>query len=360
MRTRRGRAARFRREGQTRKLDRSMRLPIAILACAALLAPAAAAAAVTPPPPTGSAPVGLQRLTLTDHHRSERLAPGGGPRRIPRRVWYPAVSPGSAPGEVLTTAEQPTYETVFELPAGALDGLGSTTTADAPPAAGKPPVILLSPGWGNTSGFHDAQASDLASHGYVVVGIDHPGDTTAVDAGGRVLTMNPAGEKIQNKSAVQRVADVRYVLHHLGVVHGAGRLDRRRIGAYGHSMGARATAAAMYYEPSIRAGVNLDGLADEPVLSHGLDQPYAIGSGAHPQDAGQMLDKIIVKLRSHLRGPHPLRTFTTTEHAGFTDNVWLVPQLGLPTEGQELGTVTPAAAVSGQRAFLHRFFDRYL
>jgi len=125
-------------------------------------------------------------------------------------------------------------------------------------------------------------------------------------------------------------------------------------------MGARATAAAMYHEPSIRAGVNLDGLADEPVLSHGLDQPYAIGSGVHPQDAGDTLDKIVAKLRRHLRGPHPLRIFDTTEHAGFTDNVWLVPQLGLPTEGQELGTVTPAAAISGQRAFLRGFFDRYL
>jgi dienelactone hydrolase len=338
-----------------------MRLPIALLASAALFAPATAHAAVTPPPPTGPAPVGLKRLTLTDHHRAERLAPGGGRRLIPLRVWYPAARAGGAPGEVLTAAEQGTYESVFELPAGALDGIGSITTVGASPAAGKHPVILLSPGWGNTSGFHDAQATDLASHGYVVVGIDHPGDTTAVDAGGgRILTMNPAGEKIQDKSAVQRVADVRYVLHHLGAVHGVGRLDRRRIGAYGHSMGARATAAAMYYEPSIRAGVNLDGLADEPVLSHGLDQPYAIGSGLHPQDAGDTLDKLVAKLRRHLRGPHPLRIFDTTEHAGFTDNVWLVPQLGLPTEGQELGTVTPAAAISGQRAFLRGFFDRYL
>jgi dienelactone hydrolase len=338
-----------------------MRLPIALLASAALLVPATAHAAVAPPPPTGPVPVGLKRLTLTDHHRTERLAPGGGARLIPLRVWYPAARSGGAPGEVLTPAEQSTYESVFELPAGALDGIGSTTTAGAPPATGKHPVILLSPGWGNTSGFHDAQASELASHGYVVVGIDHPGDTTAVDAGGgRILRMNPAGEKIQDKSAVQRVADVRYVLHHLGAMHGAGRLDRRRIGAYGHSMGARATAAAMYYEPSIRAGVNLDGLADEPVLSRGLDQPYAIGSGVHPQDTGHSLDKIVAKLRRHLRGPHPLRIFATTEHAGFTDNVWLVPQLGLPTQGQELGTVTPTAAVAGQRAFLRGFFDHYL
>jgi len=338
-----------------------MRFPLVLLASAALLVPATADAAVTPPPPTGPAPVGLKRLTLTDHHRSERLAAGGGKRLIPLRIWYPAARPGNAPGEVLTAAEQRTYESVFELPAHALDGINATTTANAPPAAGRHPVILLSPGWGNTSGLHDAQASDLASHGDVVIGIDHPGDTTAVDVGGgRILAINPAGEKIQTQSAVQRIADIRYVVHHLAAVHGAGQLDRRRIGAYGHSMGARATAAAMYSEPSIRAGVNLDGLADEPVLSHGLDQPYAIASGAHPQDSGHRFDKILGQLRRHLRGPHPLRIFATTEHAGFTDNVWLVPQLGLPTHGQELGPISPTAAVAGQRTLLRRFFDRYL
>src|SRR4051812_9147139 len=130
----------------------AMRFPIALLASAALLAPATAHAAVTPPPPTGPAPVGLERLTLTDHHRTERLVPGGGPRLIPPRAWYPAPRRGSARGDVLPAAEQSPYEWVFELPAGARDGIGSPTTADAPPAAGKHPVILLSPGWGTRPG----------------------------------------------------------------------------------------------------------------------------------------------------------------------------------------------------------------
>src|SRR3954468_13560735 len=215
-----------------------MRLPIALLALA-VLAPAGASAAVAPPPPPGRAPVGLLRITLTDHHRAERLAPGGGPRRIPLRVWYSAARPGSSPRQVLDAAEQAAYESVFTLPSGALHGIGATTTAGAPPARGRHAVILLSPGWGNSSAFHDAQASDLASHGYVVVGIAPPGDTTVVDAGGgRLLTMTPAGERIQDRSAVQRLADVRYVFHHLGAVRGAGRLDRRRLRAYGHSVGA--------------------------------------------------------------------------------------------------------------------------
>src|SRR4051812_25722514 len=351
------------RRPRPRNLRGPMRLrhPAALLTALALLAPAAAGAAVTPPPPTGRAPVGLVRLTLTDHQRTEHLAAGGGARMIPLRAWYPASRPGRRPGEVLTTAEQNAYESLFELPADALDGVNTTTTAAAPAAPGKHPVILLSPGWGNSTAFHDAQASDLASRGYVVIGIDHPGDTLTVDVGdGRLLEMNPAGEEIIGDSYVERVADLRYVLHHLDAVHGAGRLDRERIGAYGHSLGARDVAGGMLVEPRIKAGANLDGLAQEPVLSRGLDQPYAIADGSHPQDTGDTLEKLIAKLRRHLRGPHPLRHFPTTEHAGFTDNVWLVPQLGLDPAGQELGTIKPAAAVAGQRRFLHRFFDRYL
>src|SRR3954466_6612957 len=112
-----------------------MRFPIALLASATLLVPATAHAAVTPPPPTGPAPVGLERLTLTDHHRTERLAARGGPRLIPLRVWYPAARPGRAPGEVLTTAEQSTYESVFESSLDALDGIGSPPPPGAPPPA---------------------------------------------------------------------------------------------------------------------------------------------------------------------------------------------------------------------------------
>src|SRR4051794_28914420 len=332
------------------------------LTALALLGPAAAAhAAVTPPPPTGPAPVGVVRETLTDHQRTEHLAAGGGPRLIPLRAWYPAARPGTAPGEVLTTAEQQAYESLFELPTGALDGVNTTTTAAAPAAPGKHRVILLSPGWGNTTAFHDAQASDLASHGYVVIGIDHPGDTLAVDVGGgRLLEMNPAGEQIINDSYIERVADLRYVLDHLEAVHGAGDLDRDRIGAYGHSIGARDVAGGMLVEPRIKAGANLDGAAQEPVLSRGLDQPYAIADGSHPQDAGHTLETLLAESRSHLRGPPPLRHFPTTEHAGFTDNVWLVPKLGLAPAGQELGTIKPASAVAGQRNFLEHFFDRYL
>ena len=43
-----------------------------------------------------------------------------------------------------------------------------------------------------------------------------------------------------------------------------------------------------------------------------------------------------------------------------TDEIWLIPQLGLDPAGQELGTVDPATAITQQRSWLLRFFDRYV
>src|SRR5919109_5170239 len=43
------------------------------------------------------------------------------------------------------------------------------------------PVVILSPGNGTNIEFYSSLASELASHGYIVVGINHPYDVPAVE-----------------------------------------------------------------------------------------------------------------------------------------------------------------------------------
>ena len=157
-------------------------LPI-VLAAALLIPAATASAAVTPPTPSGPAPVGFTRTTLTDHQRTEPLAGDTGARRVPLRVWYPAAARSAAPAAVLTPAEQAELAGGVGLPASALDGLGSAATAAAPAAPGRHPVLLLSPGLNETTALQSAHAADLASHGYVVVGVDIVGETYGLDLG---------------------------------------------------------------------------------------------------------------------------------------------------------------------------------
>jgi dienelactone hydrolase len=339
-------------------LAATMRFLIPTALAAALLAPAAAGAAVSPPAPTGPAAVGSTRTTLTDHHRTEPFLPGGGPRRVPLRVWYPATRPGPAPAPVFTPPEQQAWETLFGLPAQALDGTAGTTTAGAPPAPGRHPVLLLSHGGGLSAAFHTAQATELASRGYVVVGVDHPGDTSAVDlGGGEVVRAVPAAGSFDATGSIPvRTADLRHVVARLGRIRGAGRLDRSRVGAFGHSRGGVAVANALYADRRLDAGVLLDSSPQGPVTEHGLDKPLGILVGDRPlaQDAG------LAALRRHLRGPRPFARWRDHGHNAFNDQVWLVPHFGADPVAEEVGTVGAAAAVARQRAWLVRFFDRHL
>jgi dienelactone hydrolase len=331
-----------------------------LLAAAALMVPSAADAAVSPPPPTGPAPVGLERLTLTDHTRTEKLAvPRGGDRKIPLRVWYPAAAPGAAAATVLTGPEQAFLESGNNLAAGALDGIAGTATDDAPAAPGKHPVILLSHGGGTTTAFHAAQATDLASHGYVVVGIDHPGDAIGVDDGtGRILGLDPKHDGTGDRPYPIRVRDVRFVLNNLGAIRHAGTLDLRRIGAFGHSAGGSAIETVMLDDPRIDAGAAFEGSVHGDMTRRDLRRPFAYRSGRGFEDP--RYDAMLQRFRSRLRGPHPLAHDHTTEHNGYTDQVWLLPQVGIDIKGQEIGTVDPAVAVKQQRSWLLRFFDRYV
>jgi predicted dienelactone hydrolase len=215
----------------------------------------------------------------------------------------------------------------------------------------------MSPGLGETAALMGAHATDLASHGYVVVGIDVPGETEAVDLGdGRLVAKSPALAHASSRTIALRSRDMRFVLGKLGTLRGVGRLDRHRVGAFGHSNGGATTAATMLVDHRLRAGVNVDGGIFEPVLDRGLDRPFAVIQGNGPFAAYATLREF----RSHLRGPHPYLHVPGAAHHSFTDNVWLVPQLGLDPAESDVGTVEPARAVAQQNAFLLRFFKRYV
>ena len=144
----------------------------------------------TLPMPTGPHPVGRVSFDWVDSARFDIYA--GNPearRELVVFVWYPA-------------SPQPTAEFALYLPlpwAPTADflgcpGLRSHAIPDAAVAADSAayPVLLLSP-----SGFSPlllaAIAEELASHGFVVVGVNHTYETTVTAfADGRVVPMNPA------------------------------------------------------------------------------------------------------------------------------------------------------------------------
>lgn len=100
----------------------------------------------------------------------------------------------------------------------------------------KLPIIIYCHGLMGGRKLQSQAAEDLASHGYVVVAIDHTDCWATEFSDGRYLVGNHSGD------VPRRLQDMRFLLDELANLNGndpllAGRLDLDRIGVYGISFG---------------------------------------------------------------------------------------------------------------------------
>jgi predicted dienelactone hydrolase len=244
------------------------------------------------PPPTGKHAVARTALEWTDPHRPERY--GDNPRRLVTWVWYPS-EPAAERADYLPEAWRPTAEMIGVATKGMV-----AHSRDGGPLAGDHetyPVVLFSP-----SGFppllFSGVTEDLASHGYVVVGVNHTYETAVtVFADGRVVPMNPEaiagalgpptgppGETFARRAEVCRykAADLAFIADRLPEIF-PGRLDLDRISAAGHSFGGNAALQWCRDDPRCRAAVNLDGALWTEVGELGLDKPALQILAPHPE-----------------------------------------------------------------------------
>jgi predicted dienelactone hydrolase len=235
-------------------------------------------------------------------------------------------------------------------------------------------VVLYSHGDGMDRGSNNALAEDLASHGYMVLTIDHTYDASIVDfPGGRRTVRRPKSITGTDEQAVAvRQADARFALDQLDALNRGHNIDAEQrplppglrdafdlshVGMFGHSYGGATTAAAMHADPRIKAGVNLDGGLHGPVTTAGLDQPYLLinREGLDPEWwAG---------LWPHLRGWHLEVHVAGTTHMSFTDLQALQRQTPGPAPASiphSIGTIDGHRSVLLQRTYVRAFFDLHL
>ncbi|MBY8884964.1 hydrolase [Streptomyces sp. PTM05] len=371
----------------------------------------AAQAHLTLPRPTGPDQVGTVDLHLVDRSRKDPWVPSVPYRELMVSVRYPALDadrcprapqmlPGAAAGfDALNNFGG-------KIPRGTVDWAGTLSYAHegAPVARGRGrlPVVLYSPGVGDPRTLGTTLSDELASHGYVVVTIDHTYDASAVEfPGGRVeKSVLPAalaatgGDPAKVTALLRevldaRVADTRSVLDAVDALAAghdpdadgrklprglAGALDPHRIGMFGQSAGGMAALETMHEDPRLSAGVDMDGvLAYEqgdhtpgnpfPVARSGLDKPFML-MGEEGDDHTTVPSWGLLWERSG--GWRRDLTLLGGQHASFTDAESMVPQaarqLGLPrsTVTGLVGTADPARAVAAQEAYLGAFFDRWL
>ena len=331
------------------------------------------------PEPTGPCPVGTTSLCLNDVSRPDPWAVGVNARELMVSLWYPATPPGGRRARYMTSAEsglQLTSRGITGVPQDALSTVWTNAVSDATPAGRQRalPLVVLSPGFTNPRSTLTALAEDLASHGYVVAGIDHTYESFATAfPDGRVTTClaretRRRGTGFWEKVVTGRAADVSFVLNELTGAHpawpGAGLIDPSRMAMAGHSIGGAAAIPAMLADSRIRAGIDMDGTTYARIRDHGLSRPFLFlgkQSSYTPGSGGAVTTwerdwKLLTGWKRWLLVAGAI-------HASFTDLALLADQIGLLADQIGIGTgaaLPGARSLDITRAYVRAFFDQHL
>ncbi|MER7703953.1 alpha/beta hydrolase [Kitasatospora sp. NPDC097605] len=320
------------------------------------------------PAPTAHRPIGTTSAHLVDPGRPDPWRADAPARELMVTFWYPANSPrGAHAPYVSKELSRALYG--LEQPAA----LRTHAVADARPAAGRHPLILLSAGFGMSRTSLTALGEEFASRGYAVAAVDATYETSVEFPGGRIESCLACGQEGSDpefgaKSSRARASDLRFVLDRLtapgrgGPVRGL-TVDASRIGAAGHSLGGAAALEAMREDPRIKAAANLDGSIWIPA-GDDTGRPallFSAGVGASPEATQNWEDNW-----KRFTGPRYWVDLSTAGHLSFSDDHWLVDNLGLRDQltpeayRENFGTIDGNRALAATRAYLGAFFDRHL
>lgn len=306
------------------------------------------------PAPTGPYAVGQTVFRWVDTSRPEVMT--GDPddvREVIATIWYPA-EPGTGtkspyfPGlskvsKALVESGEVEWWEVFGL-----QFIRSQNLLNAELAKNQTPypVLILSPGNGTNIEFYTSLASGIASHGYIVVGLNHPYDVAAVELSNGEVAQYDKDQWLLEVSAHQaytaerikvRTADMLFALDQLESINSRAdsplwrMLDLESVAVAGHSLGGISASEACKADIRFRACLNFDGLQrggpfsmEETALAP--DQPFIFitkESELHPM--------LIERFESMPEGYWVV--IHGASHDSFTDGPLLQPSL-LPISNQ--------------------------
>ncbi|GAA4227544.1 lipase [Actinomadura meridiana] len=337
---------------------------------------------LTLPRPTGPHRIGTTSLHLIDHSRRDPWTSPSTPRELMVSLWYPTRNGGGAklapwlpPATMALYRQQTAQDLQTSLDNVDFPQTHARQNGPVDARRRRHPVVLFSPGFRTMRAFGTSLVEDLASHGYVVVTIDHTHEAEIVEFPGRRLELSrqPAKPTDDEYALALRVRrdDTRFVLDTLSARRSlppglSASLDLSRVGMFGHSLGGAAAAETMAQDPRILAGVNLDGSVIGPVAKTGLDRPFLLmASAGHGRDN----DPTWADFWPRLRGWRRELLLRDSGHQTYTDLAPLAQQLirRVPMRPEvtaaltnNIGTISANRAIPAQRAYLRAFFDLHL
>ena len=337
--------------------------------------------------PTGPYGVGTRDYYWVDATRPELFTKDSTDRRhVMVQIWYPAdISLGARPARYVRNPDE------FANPAEFKPVLHVVTNSvlDAPVARAerKYPVLLYNHGGGWNRFSATFSVEQLASHGYVVVSVEHPGFSkiAAFPDGyrfaGDTLQFKPTGKVKDDAAAswawlgdvvfIAWMKDATFALDKIEELNRdrasplAGRLDLDRIGALGWSFGGAAAVELSRSDRRIKAAVDHDGQLFGAVRDVGTGRPYMQFhntsdplAGQKPEDVA-LMKELVDRVHAWDRALKEKSTndwydieIAGTSHGSFSDLTLFFPSAA--------GQIDPRRAHEIINAYTIAFFDQYL
>ena len=277
------------------------------------------------PSALGPFPVGVKTMVFTDDTRPAPKKPDGSPgegnRAITVEIWYPAEeSARGKPGESYVLYDYLPPDLQAKVGPADLGTLTTSAVRDAPPRSdrGPFPVVMFSHGKGGIRMQSTYYTVFLASHGYVVVAPDHPGDTIV-----ELLEAGDVNVTSTAESYVDRPLDIEFLMDKLPDMKPvAPIMDLEKIGITGHSFGALTTmivagqdARAKVAVAQSPVGVALVTASTPPLEEFG--KPLMIQSGTEDRTLPEDVDA--QSLWDHMVAPRAWQSLTRAGHFTYSD-----------------------------------------
>lgn len=338
------------------------------------------------PAPTGIYPVGRVVFNWIDASRPDPLADEGrDTRKLVVWIWYPAANNGKTPAMYIPRSWAQVREKdqgVGLLIESNLSRI-QTHSFEGVPIASTPrtfPVLVMQPGMGPMVTDYTVFAENLASHGYIVVGV-HPTDTSnwTVFLDGQVAPRTDKGTIPDNDTEEKAGADasrilevwtqdVEFVLTQLTNLNAdpgsafQNRMDLQRIGFWGHSFGGASALAICQTDSRCRAGIDMDGTPWGEETQTPVAKPFMFVTEDYQQSCDQNCQLMRQVYNNTQPGAAYFLSVSGAGHFNFSDLPYRHAPLVRPLfrlAGYE-GSIQPVRALDITNAYLVAFFDHYL
>ncbi|KAH7324493.1 Alpha/Beta hydrolase protein [Stachybotrys elegans] len=319
------------------------------------------------PAPMGEYPVGKTQFIVPHTTYNDPVAPpewNGTGSFVLASMFYPTVSSSCSNRTMRYVDEHLAryYEARYDLPAGIMSRVRAPIAPEAPhrPKADREalPTVLLSAGASNPCVLDSVLAMDLASMGYTVICLDHPGEVPYLQLpSGEGIAGIPFDETWDSAYDIytNRVPDTLALLDFLPsfAAENALPINTSCYVAVGHSIGGNAGVASVAYAESVVGGINLDGSMVGDNTTN-IEGPFMIMAGEGHNTTTDPSWDAFLGLQT---GEWQLLTVEGTRHSDFVDLTVLAEVLGVGKAHMRLGPLDGYRMREITTIFVKAFFD---